>query len=367
VQFDQAYASALTEQIQAISLFIYDSELMKEHATDADPWATDWAAQNPTDGGYYVVSDTTANQEIVLTANPDYLGDNPSNIETIRFTVVSDSAAASVLLEEGDVDVALGLSTSEIADLDGADGVDVISAPSNQMVYLPINTTSETLSDPLVRQAIAQAIPYDEIIDTVYGGEARRPKSIVPIDMPGYTEDGFPYDEDLDAASALMEEAGVSDLTIELGYAAESGEQEQIAILVQDALSQIGITVELSPLDSATLGERRAAKDLDMQIASGQQWVNDVEYLMAGWTTGGFTNYANYSSATVDGLVDEASATTDADERNELWAELQTEFANDVPVIPLAQPNFSLPVRDNVGGFVQPVDGLIRFNTFTLD
>jgi peptide/nickel transport system substrate-binding protein len=368
VEFRQEWPSALSEQIQAISLFVYDSVLLKEHATADDPWAQDWVAQNPADGGYFVVSSATPGQEIVLTANPDYLGENPAAIETVTFTVVSDTASAAVLLRQGDVDVALGLSATEIADLADAEGVEVISAPSNQMVYLPMNTASGPLADPLVRQAIASAIPYDQIISTVYAGEARRPSSLVPIDMPGYSTAGFPFDQDLAAAKDLLAQAGVGEFGFELAYPASDGASEQIAILIQAALGDLGITVTPLPLDPATLGERRAAKDLDMQIASGQQWVNDVEYLANNTlVTDAYLNYSGYSNPIVDEAVAQARTITDPAERIALWESIQEQLAVDVPAIPLAQPNFLLPVRDNVSGFVMPVDGLIRFNTFTIE
>lgn len=367
VTFEQAYPSALTPQIQAISLFVYDSVLMKEHATADDPWAQDWAAQNPSDGGLYNVESFTPGQEIVLKANKDYPAEDGPLTETIRLTVVSDPAAESVLLQNGDVDIALGLGRQQIADLEGTAGVEIISAPSNEMIYIPLNTAVAPFDDPLVRQAVAYAMPYDEIISTVYGGDARRPLSIVPIDMPGYSEDGFPYAQDVDKAKALLAQAGVSGISVDLAYQAESDEQEQIAILVQDALSEVGITVTPTPLDPAALGARRDAKDLPMQIASGQQWVNDVEYLMNGWTTGAYLNYANYSNATVDADVEASHTLTDPAEREALWAEVQEQFATDVPVIPLAQPNYNLPVRDTVSGFVQPVDGLLRMKYLTID
>ncbi|MCS5734422.1 ABC transporter substrate-binding protein [Herbiconiux daphne] len=367
VTFDQAYPSALSAQIQAISLFIYDSKLMKEHATADDPWAQDWAAQNPSDGGLYNVESFTPGQEIVLKANKDYPAEDGPHTDTIRLTVVSDPAAESVLLQNGDVDIALGLGRQQIADLDGVSGVKIISAPSNEMISIPLNTTMAPFDNPLVRQAVAYAMPYDDIISTVYGGDARRPMSIVPIDMPGYTEEGFPYEQDLDKAKDLLSQAGVSGASVELAYAADNDEQEQIAILVQDALGKAGITVTPTPLDPATLGDRRDAKDLAMQITSGQQWVNDVEYLMNGWTTGAYLNYANYSNPTVDADVEASHTITDTDERNALWAEVQEQFATDVPVIPLAQPNYNLPVGDNVKGFVQPVDGLIRLKYLSID
>lgn len=368
VRFEQEWPSAMSEQIQAISLFVYDSEVLQEHATDDDPWAQDWAAQNPSDGGYYTVSSVTPGQEILLEANPDYPADNASQIGSVLFTVVSDTASASLLLESGDVDVAMGLSASEIDDLEGIEGVDIISSPSNEILYMPMNTTSAPFDDVRVRQAIAYAIPYDDVIGSVYGGEARRPYSLVPIDMPGYTEEGFPYEQDLDASRELLAEAGAEDIEFDIVYASGVTEHEQIAVLVQAALAEVGISATPSPLDPATLGERRAARDIPFQIVSGQSWVNDVEY-MAGsqFTTGAYLNYADYSSEVVDAALDSARTATDAEQRDELWAEVQEEFAADVPAIPLAQPNFRLPVADGVSGFVLPVDGLIRFNSFTID
>lgn len=367
VVFHQAWASALSAQIQAISLFVYDAKVMKAHATASDPWAQSWAAKNPSDGGYYTVASATPGQEIVLKKNPNYLGGNPSKIDEIDLTVVSDSAAAETLLQSGDVDMAEGLSATEVADLAGQAGVKIISAPSNTMISLPLNTASGPFASPALRQAVAYALPYKQIISTVYGGQARQPKSLVPIDMPGYSSTGFPYTQDLTKAKALVAKSGESGATVGLGYAAGDDSAKQIAVIVQQALAQIGITVTPEALDPASLSQHRQAKDLDMQIASGQQWVNDVEYLANNTlVTDAYLNYANYSNATVDDLVTQARSVTDETKREALWLQLQRQLATDVPAIPLAQPNFRLAVRDDVGGFVMPIDGLIRYNTLTL-
>lgn len=365
VVFEQEWPSALSAQIQAISLFVYDSELVQEHATDDDPWAQEWVAQNPADGGYFVVNEFTPGQEIVLTANPDYPLDE-AGIETVRFQVVADTSSAGVMLSQGDVDIAMGLSSSEIDDLEGTDGIEIVSAPNNDLVQVTLNTQAEPFDSLEVRQALAYAMPYKQIIDSVYGGEARQTKSLVPIDMPGYDESHFPYEQDLNRAEELLNDAGVDGFEVEFAYPSENVEQEQIAILVQDALSDLGITVTPAPLDPATLGERRAAHDLDMQISSGQNWVNDVEYLVNNqYKSDAFLNYSEYSSSVVDELVEEARTVTDPEQREALWVDVQRELSEELPAIPLAQPDYRLPVAEGVEGFVQPVDGLVRFNTFT--
>ncbi|MDQ6527187.1 ABC transporter substrate-binding protein [Nocardioides sp. LHD-245] len=368
VVFHQSVPSALSAQIQAISLFVYNSKELQKHATGDDPWAQDWTAKNPSDGGYFTVESATPGQEIVLKKNPDYLGDNAPIVDEVHITVASNTAAAAAMLEAGDIDIAEGLSSSEIDDLEGADGVKIVSAPSSEMVYLPLNTASGPFADPTLRQAFAYALPYDQIIDTVYGGEGRRPKSFVPIDMPGYSETGFPYEQDVDKAKQLVAQSGESNVAFDLAFPAEDSAAKQIAVIIQDALADVGITVTPLPLDPAAMGEHREAKDLDAQVARGQDWVSDVEYLANNQlVTGGYLNNSNYSNATVDALVKEASTITDKAQREELWLQLQGELAKDVPIIPLVQPNYELAVRENVSGVVVPGDGLLRYNTISLD
>ena len=368
VTFEQAFPSALTPQIQAISLFLYDSKLLKEKATAEDPWAAEWVAQNPADGGLFKVASFTPGQEIVLEANRDYPAADGPLVDTIRLVVVPESASAALLLEQGDVDIALGLGGDQINDLKGKSGIKVLTAPSNEMISIPINVAIKPLDNVNVRQAIAHAIPYDQILQSVYGGDGRIPKSPVPIDMPGYSETGFPYAYDVEKAQQLMADSGVAPFETELAYAAESPNDERIAIIVQAALKEIGITVTPTPLDPATFGERRQAKDIPMQITAAQWWVNDVEYMLAtGWTTGAFLNYASYSNPVLDKAVEEVRGVTDPAARDEIWLKVQGEFAREVPVIPLVQPNFNLAVRENVDGWVQPVDGLARLQYLTIN
>jgi len=361
VTFTQAYASALTPQIQAISLYVFDSTEVKKHATDDDEWAKDWVAKNPQSGGYYNVETATDGQEIVLTANAQVSGDFAAQTPTIRMPVVSSTANLVLQLQNGDVDVAMGLSSQQIADLKDNADVDIISAASNEMVTIQMSVVTAPFDDVKVRQAFAYAIPYDDIISSVYKGDARAVKSPVPLDMPGYSESGYPYTQDVDKAKELLASAGQSDLSTELVYTSGDSAQEAIAVLVQSALKDVGVTLELTPLDAATLASRREDKDIPMQLASGQQWVNDVEYLLStSLTDGAALNYANYTNTTIEKIFEKSHTITDSDQRLKLWAQVQDELAADVPWLVLCQPNFNLPVRKGVSGWVQPVDELFR-------
>lgn len=361
VQFAQSHPSALTPQIQAICLYVYDSVEAKKHATSSDPWAKTWMGKNPQDGGYFVVSNAVTNQEIVLTANKSYPGPNPSKAKTIRMPVIPSAANLLLQLKNGAVDVALGLSPRDIQDLASDPDVKIISSPSENMVQIPMLVTQAPFDDPRVRQALAYAVPYDQIIKNVYSGQARSVKSQVPIGMPGYGEEGYPYTYDLNKARALLQEAGKVSFSTELAYSAGDTQQQGIAVLLQSEFKKIGVTLKLSPLDPATLAQRREQNNIPMQITVGQWWVNDVEYLLAvSFTKGAAQNYSAYSNPQIEAIFAQSHTITDQTQRLALWKTVQQLMGQDVPGLVICQPNFQLPVSKRVTGWVQPVDGLAR-------
>jgi peptide/nickel transport system substrate-binding protein len=362
VRFTQAFPSPLAPQIHAIGTFFFDSKLLKQHATKSDPWAKDWANKNPQNGGAYNVTSYTPGQTIVLEANPNYPGPK-AKIKQINISIIPSPANLRLQLQKGDIDIALppGLSRRDIQQLKKAKGVKVISVPSNEFVTIDMSVVTPPFDNVLVRQAMAYAVPYDQILKDVYNGDARRSRSPVPLDMPGFTPAGYPYTHDLVKASALLKQAGKSNIKSELVIEANNPEQQQIAILVANELKKVGINLDIKQLDPATLSQRRTKKDIPLQVTTGILWVNDVEYLLAvELTKSAFLNYSNYSSPQIEAIFTKMHSTFDKAKRNSMAHQVQAILAKDVPWLMIAQPNFNLPVRSNIAGWVQPVDELAR-------
>ncbi|GAA2043081.1 ABC transporter substrate-binding protein [Polymorphospora rubra] len=366
VEFAQAFPSALTPQIQAISLYVFDSVEAKKHATAADPWAQEWFAKNAPTGGYFNVTKATQGQEIVLEANKGYPGPEPAQTGTIRISVVPAAANQRLQLQNGDIDIALGVSRRDIADLKNVDGIKVISAASNDQVAIQMSVTTAPFNDVNVRKALAHAVPYEQIIANVYGGDARPTSSLVPLDMPGYDANGYPYKYDIEAARAALAAAGQTSINSELVFATDNDTQQQLAVLVQSEARKAGIELKLTPLDPATLAERRQQKNIPLQITSGQLWVNDVEYMLAtSFVSGANLNYSNYTNPEIEQIYEQSHTTVDEAARRQLWTRVQQILAADVPWVIICQPNFNLPVREEVAGWVQPMDGLARLRYLT--
>jgi peptide/nickel transport system substrate-binding protein len=361
VRFHQAFPSVLTPQIQIISLYLFDSKLLKIHATASDPWAKIWANANPQDGGAYNVASYTVGQSLTLRANPRFPLGEPA-VHTIEMPIISSSANMRLQLQKGDIDMALGLSPNDIQQLSKAKGVRIISVPSNQQAVIQLNVKQAPLNNVNVRRALAYAVPYMQIIKRVFHGDARVDRSLIPIDTPGYVS-SYPYSHDLAKAKSLLAKAGYkggfkSELVIDAG----DTQQQQIAILVQSEFRKIGVDVQITQLDPATLSTRRQKKDIPMQVTVGGAWVNDIEYELAiDLTKQAFLNYSNYSNPTVEKLFRKLLTTTNRAQRMTMFHRIQQILGRDVPWLVLGQPNYRLPVRAGVSNFVLTPDQLTRF------
>ena len=77
-----------------------------------------------------------------------------------------------------------------------------------------------------------------------------------------YTEDGVEkYEQDVDKAKSMLEEAGVSGLKLKLGYISSDAAQSAQALLIQEQLQEVGVTVELAGGDGTAIAN--AMKDPD--------------------------------------------------------------------------------------------------------
>jgi peptide/nickel transport system substrate-binding protein len=365
VRYTQTYPSALSTQIQLIGMFISDSKLLKEHVTASDPWATDWAGKNPQVGGAYDVSAHVPGQSITLQANPNYPLPVPTKQIVLR--VIPSSASMRLQLEKGDIDVASVLTRRDINQLKGKQGIKVISAPSAEQVSLPINMKMAPFNDVHVRRAMAWATPYDQIIKTVYGGDARRANSFLPLDTVGNSAAGYPYRYNLAKARAELAKSTVkSGFKSELVIPTGDDAMQQAAIILANSLKQVGINLTIKQLDSATLSARRGKKDIPLQLVSGSFWVSDVEYMLAvSYTKKAFINYSQYVNPKVEAAYAKLHTTTNQGARVKLAKQVQVQMAQDVPALMIAQPNFNIAVRSTVGGWVQPIDGIMRLRYLT--
>ena len=330
----------------------WDSAVMLEHASDDDPWSQEFAAQGDAGSGPYTIASWTPGVEMRLTRFEDYWGPAPA-IDEIVFRVVPDVSTRALLLRQGQIDVALELPNDEIEALRGAPGVQVISAPSSDMLAIMMNPNIAPFDNHDLRLALSYAFPYDDIIPGVYSGRAQPFNGPIPTGSDGALEERR-YVTDLDRAREHLEAAGfASGLTLTLRYEAGFDAHEQIGILFGENLRQIGVTLNLQRLPAGQFATGRIERTLDFFIAQSLPWITTAEYVFRlSYLENTPSNNIGYRNEIVEELVPLANDEPDADARREMNLRVQDAILDDAVWIYIAQPDFQLAMRDSIVGYV---------------
>lgn len=338
------------------SFSIVDTALVEEEG------GAEWLATETAGSGPYVIESWEPSTEAVLTRNEDYWGEEPA-IDDVRVRFVQEAANRVQLLAAGDVGMALELPANDIAGLEGTDGVVIDSRASNKVLFFAMNNAVEPFDDPLVRQAISYAIPYDQLIDDVMQGLASPMTSSVPSSMPGFDDSTYGYEHDLDRAQELLAEAGYPD-GFEFDFTLGGGFQDWAddAVLIQAELAKIGVTMNITNMARAQFLEALDTREVQAYISRWTSFVNDPQYhLGLLMTTDTSSNYMNYSNADVDAAWAEAAQLTDRDARDALYSEMQANITADAPWAYLYEYNIVVGLREGVEGYTSYPDGIVRF------
>jgi peptide/nickel transport system substrate-binding protein len=207
-----------------------------------------FAARLPAECGPYSLAEWQPGQKVVLKADPRWQGAKPAFAE-VHLVNVESIRAAEIAFEAGELhgtevspDTAARYKQAMPAESS------LIEVPGPFSAWMGMNTEHEKLKDIRVRKAIQRAIDVDSILQAAYAGVSPKSHGIVPIGVLGSRKSaGYRYDPD--EARALLAEAGIGDLSLEL-KTLNLQDRLVAAQIVQTNLADIGIRVEIIPLDS---------------------------------------------------------------------------------------------------------------------
>lgn len=296
-------------------------------AVIVSPASAETNVTNPVGTGPYMLGEWVQADHITLVPNPYYSGETPP-IETVTFRFISDGTAAMSALLAGDVDVFGGFPAPElIPTFEANPEFQVLVGASEGETIMSMNNAHPPLDNVMVREAVARAIDRQAIIDGAQFGYGTPIGSFFPPGDPAYIDltDLSAYDPE--KSMALLEEAGVSDLSLTFkvppaAYARAS------APIIQQQLAEVGIDVEIVNVEWADwiANVFQGAYDYDLTMVSH---VEANDYAAFG-KPGYYPNYANADA--LNALVDELKQTTDPDARTALKQDIQRLLAEDYVV-----------------------------------
>jgi peptide/nickel transport system substrate-binding protein len=341
-------------------------EEAKEHASANDPWATEYfKKQVATGNGPFMFADYRPGDSIVMDANPDYYAGKPKLARVIQ-KIVPEATQRILLIKRGEVDMIMIPPVKELEALKEDPNLQVLTFPNPRNYMLEMNNAIPPFDTKEVRQAVAYAVPYKDILEDVFHGFAQENKSIVGNGMPSSDFSSWTYDTDLDKAAELLAAAGFANgegaPAITITVRADWEEAERSAILIQANLNQLGLQTSIQKLAFAQFNEQEQGRKLQIFIDEWLSWVNDPWYHMS-WNVSSDspTNYTNYKNPQVDELVKKWTLSTDVEGRLEGSREAQRLVNEDAPHAYLAGPNWNVVLRKNVTGYVYYNDELNRY------
>jgi peptide/nickel transport system substrate-binding protein len=377
VRIKQSAPNRLFQMVMTIySTNPYDSKEMKKHATEADPWAHDYVnTQSDLAFGPYCLERWVKDDEFVLTANPNYYRGKPA-IDRIVIKKVPQSSNRTLALRGGSAQLTQRLTAREFNSLRKAPGVKVAGIYGNEVLLLSLNFKTPPFDNPKLRQAIAYAMPYQQIADVGYAGSAQHMEGHFSRALNAYVKPSTQYETNIEKAKQLLAEAGYPDGkglekfpdAFKLAFVAERESfLGPIATLIQAALHDIGVPVLIDPLPQTQMSDRRIVKkDLPMSLSDQEKPVGpDVGYatmlFFVSQAAGGVNNFANYSSPEVDRLLFAAKAEVDDGKRRELLTQIQEILQKDLAWVPLMETKTEWAFSSKLTGVTWHPENSIHF------
>jgi peptide/nickel transport system substrate-binding protein len=336
---------------------IYNAKLAKRHATPDDPWAAQWLKNNPAGGGAYKVEKFEPGVQMVMSRYDGWKSGPLPKLENVILRVVPSAATRRAMLERGDVDMLFDLPPRDVSELAAKGKYKIVGIPvENFMWFVDMNVTKPPFDKLEVRQAIAAAIPYEQIYASscfgrgakLFGGPSKEATT------PAWPQP-YPYTTDLERAKQLLAAAGYPNgfkttLHYNLGLQTWS---EPIALLMQENLRRLGIEVTLEKIPAANWRGEMGKKSMPLLINDMGGWLNYPEYFFF-WnyhSQNAVFNTMSYQNADMDKAINTARFAETPEVYDASVKQFITKAFTDVPRIPLFQSNVDVAMKPAVSGY----------------
>lgn len=263
-----------------------------------------------------------------LTRNPDWSGPTPA-YDTINGLVITEPDAAVLAYEAGELDcteIAANSYARLLKELPEDSAFSVAGAL--QYMWMGINTEHPKLKDVRVRQAIQHAVDRDSIIQGAFSGAVEPSHGIVCPGLLG-KRDTSSYSYDPAKAKSLLEDAGVSNLSLVLRVLSEQ-DRLLTAQIIQANLEAVGISVKVLPLDEGPfwdMGQESKGetwKELELWImtyGAGTDPYEPFQWFLRDQI--GVWNWERWSSDEFEELFAKGVAETDPVKRHGIYIRMQ--------------------------------------------
>ncbi len=314
-------------------------------------------ATQPIGTGPFAFVEYLLDQEVRLRRFDDYYVDGLPYLDEVVFRLLADDPSIAAALQSGTVQLAW-LKNPLVAENVARTSPTLRSVPGVSSRYIPIffDVAAPPFDDVRVRRAMSLALDRKAIVETVLGGFGSVGTFLPPSQLGGYTGDGSDlpyYTQDVEAARALLQEAGVETLTVpEFKVVAANQLDVQAAQVMQEQWAAAGIEVTINPMEVGAILDDWQNGNYQM-IMVGTVWSPDPNQEVEAFSShAAFGQGMGISDPQLDDLIDQARAEVDPDARLALYDQIEQDALDQVYVIvPYAYPLRWELVSDALAGY----------------
>ncbi len=322
---------------------------------------------NPIGTGPYALQEWVRGDSVIFSRNDAYYGElAPSATAVLRWA--TESAGRLLELQSGQVDGITFPGTEDLATIEADPNLVLLDKPEPNIFYMGFTNTFAPWDDVNVRKAVALGIDRQRIVDTFYPAGSETASHFTPCSVENGCEGDSWYDFDVDAAKALLAEAGLADgfdtkiyyRDVTRGYLPTPGD---VAADIQDQLkNNLNINAEVVVVESGEFIQTSSAGGYDGIHLLG--WTGDYPHV---------TNFLDFHFAEsnaqfgdpypeIFGPLDTASKLASAEEAAPLYAEANNAIKELVPMVPISHSLANYAALASVEGAYAPPWGDVQFS-----
>lgn len=339
----------------------YTAYPVPQHAYEE--FGEDWTRpENIIANGPYIPVEWQPGSHIKSVKNEAYYDAANVQIQEVMYYPLDDLNAAVNRYRAGEFDMLTDFPADQLSMFEANHPGEADVSPYLGVHYYVMNQNTEKLQDVNVRKALSMAINREVIGANLWGTGELAAYSWVPPGTANYDGMSFrydwadtPYEERVEEARALLEEAGYGSsnpLQLEIKYNTNDNHQ-RLAVAIAAMWEQLG--VQTSFFNSEVAVHYDALQNGDFDSIGRAGWImdyNDPINMLDLLKTGIDYNYGRYSNPEFDALLNASALETDIEARAQILLEAETMAMEEYAALPLAFYVSRNVVSPKVEGFV---------------
>ena len=310
-------------------------------------------ATNPIGTGPFKFHSRTPGERITLQRFDGYWGER-AHLDYVELRVMADPDMTITYLNGGSIDMALRLTTVQIAQLNDDFYVETGTVNLAQGLYL--NHAAYPLNNLLVRQALNYAVNQEEIMEFVGEGQGVRIGTCMLPGLRAYFDSSFGdyYQHDVERARDLLAEAGYPDgFDLEIVISGGSPIHVDAGQVIVEQLRGAGINATIRLVEwSAWLEEVHGNRDYMATVIGVDATTVSARAMLGRWYSEAPGNFINFNNEEYDRIFDQAILTVDQEERDALFHRLQEILVEQAANVYIQDPVHLVAIRNGFAGYV---------------